>query len=119
MLLPSHPFIGASALDTTLVWLAALAFLAGGIANAVGPSPIRATYVRLGFPVWWRWITATLEVMAAVLIAGDGTTGPGVGLGAVIMLVAIAAILRVRYFRELPPPIAFLVLLILAGVSAG
>jgi hypothetical protein len=33
------------------------------------------------------------------------------------MLAAIASIVRIRNYRELPPPMLFLLLLILAGLS--
>jgi hypothetical protein len=74
--------------------------------------------VRLGFPVWWRWVTSALELVTAVLLVTAGTRMAGVGLGACIMLAALAAILRARYYRELPPPLVFLALLALAGIGA-
>lgn len=114
---PFQIFTGETALDAALVWLAAGAFAVGGIANATGHPKIRASFVRLGFPFWWCWVTAALEFVTALLLIGAGTLDAGIAIGSCIMLAAIAAIVRVRHYRELPPPILFLFLLILAGIS--
>ncbi|MDE1992021.1 MAG: DoxX family protein [Rhizobiaceae bacterium] len=118
MNLPIQTFTGATTMETVLVWLAAAAFLVGAIINASGHPAIRTTFVRLGFPPWWCWVTSALEFLTAVLLVTAGGRMFGVGLGACIMLTAIAAIVRARYYRELPPPLIFLVLLALAGLSS-
>jgi hypothetical protein len=117
MHLPIQIFTGKTSLGAILVWLAAGAFLAGGIANATGHQTIRAGFERLGFPAWWCWVTAALETATALLLIGSGTRYFGLALGACIMLAAIAAVLRIRRYRELPPPLVFLLLLILAGLG--
>ncbi|MDP9810195.1 putative membrane protein YphA (DoxX/SURF4 family) [Rhizobium tibeticum] len=109
-------FTGAP-LDTIFIWLAAGAFLVGAIVNASGHPKVRAGFVRLGFPFWWCWVTAAFELVTGVLLITAGTRYIGVALGACIMLAAIAAIVRIRNYRELPPPLAFLLLLALASVS--
>lgn len=111
-------FTGTTVLDTVFVWLAAAAFFVGAAINASGHPKIRATFVRLGFPFWWCWVTSALEFATAVLLVTAGTRAIGIGLGACIMLAAIAAILRIRYLRELPPPLVFLALLALAGIGS-
>ncbi|MCZ3375011.1 DoxX family protein [Rhizobium sp. AG207R] len=117
MNLPVQIFTGATVLDTVLVWLSAGAFLTGAIFNMSGHQKIRAGFVQLGFPFWWCWVTAALELLTAVLLVTAGIRYIGVALGACIMLAAIAAIVRIRNYRELPPPVVFLLLLVLAGVS--
>lgn len=117
MNLPIQTFTGATTLDTIFVWLAAAAFLVGAIVNASGHPKIRASFVKLGFPFWWCWVTSALELLTAALLIIAGTRMVGVGLGACIMLAAIAAIFRIRNYRELPPPVLFLALLFLAGIS--
>ncbi|NTJ62929.1 hypothetical protein G6M50_15370 [Agrobacterium rhizogenes] len=117
MNLPVQIFTGPTMLNTVLVWLSAAAFLAGAIVNATGHQKIRAGFVRLGFPFWWCWVTAALELLTAVLLVIAGIRYIGVALGACIMLTAIVAIVRVRNYRELPPPMLFLLLLILADIS--
>ncbi len=117
MSLPMEIFTGTTSLDTVLVWLAAGAFLVGAVANASGHPKIRAGFVRLGFPFWWCWVTAAFELVTAALLVTAGTRYIGIALGVCIMLAAIAAIVRIRNYRELPPPFVFLLLLALAGVG--
>jgi hypothetical protein len=110
-------FTGVTMLDTVLVWLAAAAFLVGAFVNASGHRKIRASFTQLGLPFWWCWVTGALELLTAVLLIVAGTRYTGIALGACIMLAAIAAIVRIRHYRELPPPLGFLSLLVLAGLS--
>ncbi len=46
----------------------AFAFLAGGVINATALKPIREEFVRYGFPWWWCWVTALLELLTAFLL---------------------------------------------------
>ncbi|HEY0124048.1 MAG TPA: DoxX family protein [Rhizobium sp.] len=119
MNLPIQTFMGATVLESVLVWLTAAAFLVGAIVNASGHPKIRASFVQLGFPFWWCWVTSTLELVTALLLITAGTRYIGVGLGICIMLAAIASVLRIRNYWELPPPMLFLLLLILAGLSSA
>jgi hypothetical protein len=118
MNLPIYTFTGATALDTAFVWVAAGAFLVGAVVNGSGHPKIRAGFLKLGFPFWWCWVTSALELLTAALLIMSGTRMFGVGLGACIMLAAIVAVFRIRNYRELPPPVLFLVLLVLAGVGS-
>ncbi|AYG68830.1 DoxX family protein [Rhizobium sp. CCGE531] len=118
MNLPIRLFTGATLLEYVLVWLTAAAFLIGAVLNASGHPQIRASFVRLGFPFWWCWVTSALEVVTALLLITAGTRYIGVGLGILIMLTAIASIVRIRNYRELPPPMLFLLLLIAAGLGS-
>ena len=91
--------------------LAAAAYLVGGVVNASAARPIRQEFVRYGFPSWWCWVTAALEIMTALLLVLRPTFMIGVVLGASIMIAAIFAIVRARDFRHIPPPAVFLLLL--------
>lgn len=104
-------------LETCFALLAAAAFAAGGVANATGHPKIRDSFVHLGFPGWWCWPTAGLELLAAVMLIFSATRIVGMALGTAIMLVAIAAILRAGLWQKLPPPLVFLVLLGLAALT--
>lgn len=97
------------------VWPASIAFLAGGIANAIGHPKIRASFVRLGFPGWWCRVTAVLEIITALLLLVSAARFVGIALGGGIMVVAIAAIFARRLYGHLPPPILFILLLTLAA----
>jgi hypothetical protein len=120
MHVPIRTFTGAFAPESLFIWLAAVAFLAGGAINATGHRKIRAGFERLGFPGWWCWVTAALEVATALLLLWPGTRYVGAALGACIMFAAIAAIVRARAYRELAPPLLFLSFLAVAsfGVHA-
>jgi len=106
--------ISVSAVAT---WLAAAAFFIGGAVNASGAKSIRNDFKRYGFPSWWCWITAALEFATACLLLFPATFFIGVALGACVMIAAIAAVLRARRFRHIPPPAAFLMLLVVAGIT--
>lgn len=96
-------------------WLAATAFFIGGAVNASGVKSIRDDFRRYGFPSWWCWITAALEIATACLLLLPATFPIGVALGACIMIAAIASVARAKSFRHIPPPMVFLLLLIVAG----
>lgn len=116
---PIPIFTGTTMPETVLTWLAAAAFLVGGLVNASGHPKIRESFVRLGFPFWWCWVTSALELTTAVLLVTMGMRSIGIALGTCIMLAAITAVVRIRNYRELPPPIVFLLLLALAGISGS
>ena len=116
--LPIRLFTGATEIENILVWSAAAAFLIGAAMNASAHPKIRAGFTQLGFPFWWCWVTSALEFLTALLLITAGSFYIGAGLGACIMLAAIASIVRVRNYRELPPPALFLLLLVLAGLAS-
>lgn len=103
--------------ETVWVWLAAAVFFTGGIANATGVSKIRDSFVDLGFPAWWCWITGALELATALMLLVPASRAYGVALGTCIMIAALAAILRQRAYGHLPAPLLFLFLLVRAGIS--
>jgi TRAP-type mannitol/chloroaromatic compound transport system permease small subunit len=96
-------------------WLAAAAFFVGAAVNARGATTIRNDFVRYGYPSWWCWITAALEFLTVVLLLMPSTFSVGITLGALIMIAAIASVMRARSYRHVPPPAVFLILLIIAG----
>jgi hypothetical protein len=95
--------------------LAAAAFLLGAVINAFGSKAVQEEFIRYGFPSWWRWITANLELLTAVLLVLRPTFAIGVALGSCIMVAAILAVIRARDFPHIPPPSVFLLLLIIAA----
>ena len=97
-------------------WPAVLAFLAAGVNNALGKPAMKADYVRWGFPAWWCYVTAALEVLAAALIALPATAVAGLILAALILTAAALAVLRRREFPHLVPLGVFAVLLVIAAV---
>lgn len=110
----SFPFLTGEPL---FAGLAALAFLVGAVVNASGHPKVRNSFLELGFPGWWCWITAALESVVAMLLLLPATRMAATALGAVIMLAAIAAILRAKLPAKLLPPITYLAVLALAALT--
>lgn len=101
------PFSIASA----LAWLLTLAFAGAGLFNAIGGAAGQAEFVRWGYPAWWNFVTAALEILGAVLIVLPQTRILGLALGAVILLAAIATVTWRREYAHLPPGVALLALI--------
>ncbi|ARR56046.1 hypothetical protein HY78_22630 [Rhizorhabdus wittichii DC-6] len=86
----------------------AVAFvMATGVAvNLAGPAGIRAAYARWGYPAGFRFVTALLEALSAILIPIEATRPWGLMLAAAIMLAAIATLVRAREHLHALPAIA-------------
>ena len=83
-----------------VIFYAVAAVLAiGAIVNAVGPPPLPAQYVRWGYPENFRFVTAALEATALMLMLSPGTRTLGLLLAALVMIAAVATLLRAK---ELP-----------------
>ena len=54
---------------TVLALILAAFFVVGGTANMLASEATRADYLRWGYPAWFHYVTAALELTAAVLIA--------------------------------------------------
>ena len=98
------------------VWLLVVAFLGAGLFNAVGTRATRDDFVRWGYPRWWCRVTGGLEIAAAALIAVPTGRDAGLALGAVIIVAAIATVLRRREFSHAAPLGAFAALLVVAMI---
>ena len=96
-------------------FVAAAAFFLGGVINASGRTAVREEFVRYGYPPWWCWVTAILEIATAVLLVLRPTFAMGAALGACIMVAAIVAVVRAGNVRQIAPPAVFLLLLIIAA----
>jgi hypothetical protein len=112
----SNPIIFLSG-EPIGIWLAAAAFGLGGVANATGLPKIRTSFTNLGFPGWWCWVTAVVEIVAALLLLVPASRFIGIALGGCVMAAAIVAILARRLYAHLLPPVVFVFLLALAGLS--
>lgn len=76
-----------------LAWLLAAFFLIGSIGNLLAPEQLLADYARWGYPRWFHYVTGSLELVAAILLASRSLRFPGAVLGAAIMLAASATVL--------------------------
>ena len=103
-------------LHTVLLWLLVVAFLGAGLFNAIGTTGTKSDFVRWGYPAWWCRVTGGLEMVTALLIAVPATRLVGVILGTLIVVVAVATVVRHRDLSHLAPLGVFTALLILVAV---
>ncbi|MDP9838675.1 membrane-bound metal-dependent hydrolase YbcI (DUF457 family) [Neorhizobium huautlense] len=90
-------------LHTIFTWLVVAAFAGAGLFNAIGPAAQRQSFVRWGYPPWWCLLTGLLELATAALVALPATQMAGLIVGAVIISVAAATVVRHREFSHLIP----------------
>jgi hypothetical protein len=100
------------------IWLLVAAFFGAGVFNAIGTRATREGFARWGYPSWWHWVTGGLEILSAALIALPPVRGVGLGLGALVIVVAALTVLRHREYVHLAPLGAFLALIAVATFAA-
>jgi hypothetical protein len=105
-------------IHTVSIWLLVAAFFGAGLINAIGTRATREGFVRWGYPSWWHWVTAGLELLSAILIALPPGRPGGLALGATIIVVASLTVLRHREYVHLAPLGVFLALIALAVFSS-
>lgn len=106
--------IGIGIVDV-LSWLLVAFFLLGAVLNAFPSAGLRANYKGWGYPDWFHYVTAILELAAAALLAFGATRLPGAMLGAAVMLAAMVTVLRHReYAHALAPLVILLLTLVVA-----
>ena len=91
---------------SAIAWLLAFAFAGAGLFNAMGGAAVQASFVRWGYPAWWNFVTAALEMFSAALIVLPETRIWGLALGATVLIAAIATLARSREYQHLPPGVA-------------
>jgi hypothetical protein len=67
-------------------------FVVGSLSNIVAPRPILEEYVKWGYPHWFHFVTGSLELMTAALLARARTRLWGSALGCTVMLAALATV---------------------------
>ena len=96
---------------SAIAWLLALAFTGAGLFNAIGGEVVQAQFLRWGYPAWWNFITAALEMLSAALIVPPETRIWGLALGAMVLIAAIATVTWRREYMHLPPGVALAALI--------
>jgi uncharacterized membrane protein YphA (DoxX/SURF4 family) len=74
---------------------------AGGV-NFAGPSSVRESFARWGYPAGFHRVTGALEVVAGVLLLIPLTSRVGAIGSAFILLAAVATLIRFRDWGHLP-----------------
>ncbi len=83
-------------------------FIAGGVGNLFPTADFRAEYARWGYPDWFHYVTGSLELAAAALLARAGTRHRGALLGGSIMTAALATLLLAGEWLHAALPLAVL-----------
>ncbi|SFU24102.1 DoxX family protein [Paraburkholderia aspalathi] len=68
-------------------------FVVGSLSNIVAPRSIFEEYLKWGYPHWFHFVTGSLELMTAVLLARAQTRLAGAMLGCAVMLAALATVI--------------------------
>lgn len=105
-------------ISTSLAWLLAAFFLFGAYGNTFISEENAAAYAAWGYPGWFHYITAILELAAALLLIRAGLRPYGAGLGAMVMAAAsLTTLLNADYDHAVAPSIVLLVSLVVLGLS--
>ncbi|WP_069268945.1 DoxX family protein [Paraburkholderia nodosa] len=67
-------------------------FVVGSLSNIVAPRSIFEEYLKWGYPQWFHFVTGSLELMTALLLARPRTRLWGSALGCTVMLAALATV---------------------------
>jgi hypothetical protein len=79
-------------------------FVVGSLSNIFAPGSIYEEYLRWGYPHWFHFVTGSLELTTAVLLARTRTRLWGSALGCTVMLAALATVtLRGEYGHGVAP----------------
>src|ERR1700744_4684492 len=68
-------------------------FVVGSLSNIFAPGSIYEEYLRWGYPHWFHFVTGSLELTAAVLLAQARSRLWGAALGCAVMLAALATVI--------------------------
>ncbi|MGP0042163.1 MAG: DoxX family protein [Rhodomicrobium sp.] len=79
-------------------------FVVGSLSNIFALGSIYEEYLRWGYPHWFHFVTGSLELTTAVLLAQARTRLWGSALGCTVMLAALATVtLHGEYGHGVPP----------------
>jgi hypothetical protein len=67
-------------------------FVVGSLSNIFAPQSIMDEYLKWGYPRWFHFVTGSLELMTALLLARARTRLLGSALGCLVMLAALATV---------------------------
>ncbi len=98
-----------------MAWALGAFFIVGGIVNAIPRQAIRQQYALWGYPTWFHYPTAILELISAGLLFFSQSRFAGAVLGALVMLAAVVTLIRNREYKHVVIPAAVLILTAVAA----
>src|ERR1700730_18672858 len=90
-------------------------FVVGSLSNIFAPGSIYEEYLRCGYPPWFHFVTGSLDLTTAVLLAQARTRLWGAALGCTVMLAALATVTLHGESGHGMPPLAVATLSIMVG----
>lgn len=78
-------------------------FTIGTFVHLLAPASLGDYYARWGYPRGFRFVTATLEALAAILVLLPSTRFAGLVLACLIMIAAIVTLVRAREYGRIVP----------------
>ena len=90
-------------------------FVLGSLSNIVAPRSIFEEYLKWGYPQWFHFMTGSLELMTAVLLARARTRLWGSALGCTVMLAALATVTVHGEYGHGVAPLVVAILSIVVG----
>ena len=97
-----------ASLESSLVMVLAVLFAVAGVVNLERLSAVKRDFARWGYPAWFPLLCGALEVLSAVLLAGQQTRVFGLALASAIMIGALFTLLRHREpLQHLAPALVF------------
>jgi uncharacterized membrane protein len=99
-----------------LAWALAAFFVAGSLSNIFAPRSIIEEYVRWGYPHWFHFVTGSLELATAVLLARAATRLWGAALGCTLMCAALGTVIIHSEYAHAAPPLVVAGLAIVVGL---
>ena len=90
-------------------------FVVGSLSNIFAPQSIIEEYLKWGYPHWFHFMTGSLELTTAVLLARARTRLWGSALGCLVMLAALATVTLHGEYGHGAAPLVAATLSILVG----
>ena len=105
-------------ISSMLAWLLAAFFLFGAYGNAFISEENAAAYAAWGYPDWFHYVTAILELAAGLLLVRAISRPYGAALGALVMAAAsLTTLLNADYDHAVAPGIVLFVSLAVLALS--
>jgi hypothetical protein len=90
-------------------------FVAGSLSNIFAPPSIYGEYLQWGYPRWFHFVTGSLELTTAVLLARTQTRPWGGALGCAVMSAALTTVTLHGEYAQGAAPLIAATLSILVG----